>query len=152
MRLLVLSTLAVTSLAACGPAAANGPGAYAADFKTSAAFFTKMSKSVDNSGLDAAKFVHKLQRTWYSANAKEVLGGVVPVGTVAIKETSDAQGAAAAHYVMVKKATDTWSYEVRKPDGTVDAAAPKGDNVATCHGCHTAFKTADYLGGATFTN
>lgn len=65
-----------------------------------------MSKSVDNSGIDAAKYVHKLQRTWCSANAREELGGVVPVGTVAIKETTNDQGQPGAHDVMVKKAAD----------------------------------------------
>lgn len=128
---------------------------YQPDFKTNTQFFTAMSKPVDNSGLDAQKYVHKLQRTWYSTNAKGAFIGStfnVPVGTVAIKETYDGAGAASAHYVMVKKATDTWYYEVRKIDGSVDPSAPSGDNVAMCVGCHQAFKTTDYLGGTAITN
>ncbi|MBL8952304.1 MAG: hypothetical protein JNK82_16110 [Myxococcaceae bacterium] len=129
----------------------TGPGAYQNDFKTTG-FFSLLTTPIDNSGMDAAKFVHKLQRTWFSNNVKDAFTGNVPVGTVAIKETYDPQMAASARYVMVKRSTDTWFYEVRKLDGTVDTAGPSGENVAMCHGCHTAFKTTDYLGGTTYKN
>ena len=160
----LLSTLScLTLLPACGAATespvdaglAAGPNEYKADFKTSALFFTQMSKSVDNSGLDANKYVHKLQRTWYSSNVKGALAGDnlnLPNGTTAIKETTDAAGATGGHFVMVKMAKDTWHYEVRKPDGTLNSGAPMGDNVADCHGCHTAFKTKDYLAGTAIVN
>jgi hypothetical protein len=148
----VLGSIVVfLSLAACGPA--NGPGAFAADFKTNQSFFTQMSKPVDNSGMDAATFVHKLQRTWYSANVRQALGGNdLPVGTVAIKETYDAMNMPSGVFVMVKKSKDTWNYEARGKDGAEMAGAPKGDNVAMCHSCHTKFAGTDYLGGTTFKN
>ncbi|MFZ5472119.1 MAG: hypothetical protein ACOZIN_22030 [Myxococcota bacterium] len=158
MRLLIGCVL--LSLAACGggstpdPSQAS-PAEYRADFKSSTLFFTQMSKPVDNFGLDANKYVHKLQRTWYSANVQGALAGStldVPVGTVAIKETYDGAGNPSAQVVMVKKAKDTWFYEVRKTDGTVDAAAPSGDNVPACHGCHSVFKEKDYLAGTDIMN
>lgn len=146
----IVSFALALSFAACGPV--EGPGAYKSDFKTSSSFFTQMSKAVDNSGLDAAKYVHKLQRTWYSSNVQGNLTADVPVGTVAIKETQDGAGAPTNHFVMVKKSKDTWFYEVRKTDGTVNDAMPTGDNVAMCHGCHTAFKATDYLGATAIKN
>jgi hypothetical protein len=145
-----IALLSGLTLAACGPS--NGPGAYKADFKTSSSFFTQMKTSVDNSGMDAATFVHKLQRTWYSNNIQGNFTAEVPVGTVAIKETTDDKGVAAAHLVMVKKAKDTWFYEVRSPDGTALADKPNGDNVMGCHGCHTKFKANDYLAGTAVKN
>lgn len=147
----VASVVLFLSLAACGPA--NGPGAFAADFKTNQAFFTQMSKSVDNSGMSAETFVHKLQRTWYSSNVRQSLGGNdLPVGTVAIKETYDAMNQASGVFVMVKKSKDTWFYEARGKDGAEMAGAPKGDNVAMCHGCHAKFSGTDFLGGTTYKN
>lgn len=155
-RFSVVSVVAaVALLTGCG-GAAPGPGDYQNDFKTSAQFFTQMSKAVDNSGLDASKYVHKLQRTWFSSNVKGALSGTsldLPTGTVAIKETYDGSGAPMAHLVMVKKSKDTWHYEVRKAsDGAVDASAPSGNNAAMCFGCHAAFKDKDYLGGTAITN
>jgi hypothetical protein len=147
-RVVVFSAVFL-SLAACGPA--DGPGGFAPDFKTSPSFFTRMSRPIDNSGMDAATFVHKLQRTWYSANARQSLGGDdLPVGTVAIKETYDAMGQPAAVYVMVKRAKGTWNYEARGKDGAELPGAPRGDNVPMCHGCHAKFASTDYLGGTAY--
>jgi hypothetical protein len=148
---LAAALAAACSLVACGPA--NGPGAFASDFKSSQSFFSLMSRPVDNSGMDAATFVHKLQRTWYSANVRQALGGNdLPAGTVAIKETYDANNAVSGVFVMVKKAKDTWNYEVRSKDGAEMPGAPKGDNIAMCHGCHTKFASNDYLGGTSTRN
>lgn len=147
-RIVMMGTIGLFS--ACGPV--DGPGAYKADFKSSASFFTQMKTPVDNSGMDASKFVHKLQRTWYSSNVQGNFTADVPTGTVAIKETLDGNSVATNHMVMVKKSKDTWYYEVRKTDGTLNEMMPKGDNVAMCHGCHTAFKDQDYLGGTTIKN
>lgn len=138
------------SLTACGPVA--GPGEYKADFKSNALFFTQMATPVDNSGMDAAKFVHKLQRTWFSSNVQGNFTSETPEGTVAIKETLDGNAMATNHFVMVKKSKDTWYYEVRKTDGTLNDMMPKGNNVEMCHGCHTAFKDTDYLGGTKLKN
>jgi len=142
-----LVSIALLSLAACGPAPGAGPGAFASDFKTKG-FFTQMSKAVDNSGKDAAVFVHKLQRTWYSDNVKDLLGDKeLPIGTTAIKETYSAEGVVGGLYVMTKKSKDTWTYQVRSADGAVDAQAPSGDNATGCHGCHTKGAPTDYLLG-----
>lgn len=146
----VIAVVVFSSIAACGPA--NGPGAFSASFKTSG-FFTQMSKSVDNSGMDAATFVHKLQRTWYSSNVQGALGGNdLPVGTVAVKETYDAMNQPSGVFVMVKKSKDTWNYEARGKDGAEMMGAPKGDNVAMCHGCHSKFASTDYLGATAIKN
>jgi hypothetical protein len=151
MTRVVVCAVVFVSLGACGPA--NGPGSFSADFKTNQAFFTQMAKSVDNSGMDAATFVHKLQRTWYSANVRQSLGGNdLPVGTVAVKETYDAMNQPSGVFVMVKKSKDTWNYEARGKDGAEMAGAPKGDNVAMCHGCHTKFASTDYLGATALKN
>jgi hypothetical protein len=139
----IFAVLALVS--ACGGVAP--PGAFDKEFRTSTKFFTNMAKPVNNNGLDAAKFVHKLQKTWYSGNAKSQLGKVVDVGTVAVKETyNGANEAADGVYVMIKTGTDKWKYEVRDVAGEIKAGAPNGENVAMCHGCHTAFKEKDYLG------
>jgi hypothetical protein len=136
---------AALTLVACGGAAP--PAAFKADFKTSSTFFTNMAKPVDNSGMDAAVFVHKLQQTWYSSNAKSQLGGKVDVGTVSVKETYSADGTASGSlYVMIKTGEDKWNYSVVDATGAAKAGAPSGENVAMCHGCHTKFKDKDYLG------
>jgi hypothetical protein len=129
----------------CGDAA--GPGKFSADFKT-AGFFTQMKAAVDNSGMDAGTFVHKLQRTWYSANVEGALGmAELPIGTTAMKETYDAAGVVGGVFVMIKQSKDTWRYEARSASGDLMADAPQGDNVAACHGCHTKGKSTDYLLG-----
>ncbi len=149
-RVVVVGALSL-SVFACGPG--PGPAAFSKDFKTSSGYFTLMSKPVDNSGMDAATFVHKLQRTWYSTNVQGALGGNdLPAGTVAVKETYDANNNPSNVLFMIKKSKDTWYYEMRDKDGNELAMAPKGDNVAMCLGCHTKFKDKDYLGGTTVKN
>jgi hypothetical protein len=53
---------------------------------------------------------------------------------------------------MTKKAKDTWFYEMRTKDGAEMMGAPKGDNVAMCHGCHAKFSAKDYLAGTDVKN
>lgn len=137
--------------AACGPQ--PGPGTFTADFKTNKAYFTQMAAPVDNSGMDAATFVHKLQRTWYSTNVQGLLGqSDLPVGTVAIKEVYNANNEATNVLWMTKKSKDTWFYEMRTKDGAEMMGAPKGDNVAMCFGCHGKFASKDYLAGTAVKN
>jgi hypothetical protein len=137
--------------ASCGPQ--MGPGSFSADFKTNRAYFSQMSRPVDNSGMDAATFVHKLQRTWYSSNVQGLLGqGDLPVGTVGVKEVYNANNEATNVLWMTKKSKDTWFYELRAKDGAEMMGAPKGDNIAMCHGCHTKFSSTDYLAGTAVKN
>lgn len=151
MRLISSCCLFAISMLACGPQ--PGPGTFSADFKTNKGYFTQMSKAVDNSGMDAATFVHKLQRTWYSTNVQGLVGqGDLPVGTVAVKEVYNANNEATNVLWMTKKSKDTWFYEMRMKDGAEMMGAPKGDNVAMCHGCHTKGSATDYLLGTGIKN
>ena len=132
-----------------GAQAEKGPGDFAADFKTSAKFFTNMAAPVKGSS------PHGTQQTWYSSNIKTLVSQAsftAPEGTVAIKEfdmTGD--GSKRGIAVMIKKAAgyDTangdWYYDMRDIAGVVQSDPPAG-KVAMCIGCHTGFKGTDYLG------
>lgn len=132
------------------PAAAPGPGAFAADYKTSPAFFTTMATGVKGTS------PHGTSRIWYSSNAKDVItkaSFTVPEGTTSIKEFDmDGDGKLDGLAVMIKKpagydaANGDWYYDMRSIDGTVMPDPPAG-KIAMCIGCHEGFKAKDYLGG-----
>jgi hypothetical protein len=135
-----------------GQVAAKGPGDFAADYKTSSAFFTNMAAPVKGSS------PHGTQRTWYSSNIKGLVSQAsftAPEGTVAIKEfdmTGD--GTKTGIAVMIKKApgydaeNGDWYYDMRDTAGKVQADPPAG-KIAMCIGCHKGYKATDYLGATT---
>jgi hypothetical protein len=128
--------------------AADGPGAYDPDFRTSAGFFTNMTARVLGTS------PHGTQQTWYSSNIEALIASdafTVPVGTVAIKEFDmDSDGTPDGIAVMIKKpagydaANQDWYYEMRTLDGTVKADPPAGAT-EMCISCHVHDAATDYL-------
>jgi hypothetical protein len=135
--------------AAGGQVAAEGPGAFSADFATSPGFFTQMKGP--RKGLPISP--HNLVQIWYSANLKPLVTMTrftAPKGSVAIKlQDRDGDGVPENIMVMIKQsagydpANGDWSYEQRAVDGTLQQS---GKN-AFCSGCHTGFPATDDLPG-----
>lgn len=141
------------------PSLAEGPGAFAADFRNSANFFSLMSDPV------AGTSPHGTVQIWYSTNIRELVEQgsedfTVPAGTVAIK-TGDMEGDGVvdAITVMVKetsgfdKDNQDWRYEMRTPDGAVmtdeSSGMPMSGSMQMCIACHSAYAGRDYLAGTT---
>ncbi|MBK7399605.1 MAG: hypothetical protein IPJ34_25945 [Myxococcales bacterium] len=130
--------------------AAPGPGAFAADYKTSTSFFTAMSAPVKGTS------PHGTTRIWYSSNVKDLLSQAsftVPEGTTAIKEFDmNSDGTLDGLAVMIKKpagydpAHGDWYYDMRDLAGNVMPDPPAG-KVAMCITCHSKYKATDYLAG-----
>ena len=151
-------------LASCGDDSGDddtkltqGPGAFAADYKTSPNFHTQMSTLV------SGQSPHKAVQIWYSANIKPALGReslTAPKGTVAIKEfdNKDGQGQDGSDgtvdgiAVMIKREAGydsdngDWYYQMRDASGA-EMSAPAPGKIAPCIQCHRGFKGTDYLGG-----
>jgi hypothetical protein len=152
MTRLVLAAAAISlGAVACGGASETGPGEYKADFKTNSLFFTNMSKpaaSVHHGG--------SFQRTWYSTNIKDKLGQPdLPIDSVAIKETYPADGGTTPlkQFAMIKKGADSWYFERRNADGTLDPSLDGGINLSGCMtNCHEPLKAHDYLGSTAIKN
>lgn len=121
-----------------------GPGAFAADFETSADFFTLMAAPVDGGT------VHGTVQIWYSSNLRELIesGGdfTAPTGSVAIKVQDNGAEAITA---MVKQPpgfdpdNGDWSYEQRSIDGTLNSEGA----LSFCIDCHEDWPGTDYLAG-----
>jgi hypothetical protein len=131
----------VVCLWGCGPGGEPGPGAFAADFRSSGAFFSFQAQRAPSTGNSPHGFV----RMHYSVNARSQLergSFPLPEGTVAIKEQARSlEGPLEALTVMVKGAQG-WRYESYSPEG---AALPT--SAAFCGGCHGQFTATDSLGG-----
>jgi hypothetical protein len=135
--------------AAGGQAPADGPGAFSADFATSAGFFTQMKGR--RKGLPSSP--HNLVQIWYSLNMKPLVTTshfTAPKGSVAIKVQDRSGGGVPENImVMIKQAAGfeptngDWSYEQRAADGTLQDAG----KIAFCIGCHTGFPATDDLPG-----
>gem|GEM_PF-1884727 len=131
-------------------AAEPGPGEFKSDYRTSSAFFTKMSQAVKGAS------PHGSVRIWYSTNIKDLASQTsfsVPEGTVAIKEFDETgDGSKTGIAVMVKKekgydsANNDWYYEMRDANGAA-LPQPAPGKVAMCIGCHLKDRATDFLGG-----
>jgi len=139
-----------------GPVLEPGPGAFAEDFATSGAFFTRMRER--RKGLSSSP--HGLVQIFYSNNLQPAVGGNpfdAPEGTVAIKaQDHDANGSVDTIQVMIKKSkgyddfTHDWSFERRFADGTLEVAdTPTLD---FCHECHNGFTRTSELAGTALAN
>ncbi|MEW6753513.1 MAG: hypothetical protein AB1505_21395 [Candidatus Latescibacterota bacterium] len=128
----------------------SGPGAYQADFRNSAQFFTRMS------GLRQGTSPHGKSQIWYSRNVQDRIAKPafsVPEGTTAIK-TFDSDGVEGIDglAVMVKREAgydaehNDWYYEMRDPSGAVMADPPAGAT-SMCVSCHAGCADRDYLCG-----
>lgn len=136
---------------------AEGPGAFAPDFRTNGQFFTLMAGPV------AGASPHGSAQIWYSTNVRELLDNgpatyTVPVGTVAIKTGDmDSDGNVDALTVMVKQEAgfdsenNDWLYEMRMPTGEVMndemSGMPMSGAIEMCITCHSSAASSDYLAG-----
>ena len=158
---LVLTTLAIgcgssSDVADPAPTLEPGPGAYAADFRDSGAFFTRMSEP--RKGL--ASSPHGIVQIFYSNNLLPATGRTeleAPEGTVAIKpQDQNGDGKIDTIQVMIKKAkgyddfSHDWLFERYFGDGRLDVSA--GPSLNFCGKCHNGFGETSELAGTSLAN
>jgi hypothetical protein len=139
-----------------GPPLEPGPGAFAADYATSGAFFTRMSEP--RKGLSSSP--HGIVQIFYSNNFLPAIGSErfeASVGTVAVKaQDQNGDGQFDTIQVMVKKAkgdddlTHDWLFERYFANGTLDVSG--GSTLNFCSECHNGFAQTSELAGTTLAN
>jgi hypothetical protein len=159
MKRIVIATwiAAGLSCAACAsddsessPSDEPGPGKFAPDYRSSAAFFTQTSKLLPGNS------PHGASQIWYSSNLKPLISEErfsAPEGTVSIKEfDANGDGKLDGLAVMIKREpgydpeNGDWYYDMRTVAGEIMPDPPPG-KISMCVGCHGQFKDTDYLGG-----